>query len=395
MPWNSSTKIMTTPISIGDISQAVGLTSGDLGTLIVDGLINKWAKWKPFRSSSPGFPFDRTLSTPELRSPDRAAAALNANYGMSIPVTGYSTINQMIANLSAAEWTYLKPRGGNNNEPFRALDFDGYESGATPPITPLQSTTNINSSESTVNAGLGFTRNIASQTGYLTLDDLHINGHSISDSFGEYYFGICLYYSDTVRYASTMSDKYKTIQASLSEIGLSVRNVSVPGSGSRTYRAIPFFASIPFDTMPLNYQGSLYALPFAECSVVITRMQDVWCAVVMYTLMGDTSDKLYYQYKIVNPTTSARTYTANVWALRSYNINDTYGNAIRTDNSVSVAAGSSYTLPLQTITDGILVRDILSVCPAVGVEIKVGEVRSASAVSSIYVDADPSDPPTL
>lgn len=350
--------------------------------------INKWSPRKPFRVNM------RFRDHYDDANSQRLAQLKLANYGLSIPAIPYSDINSMVAGMANNDWVYLNPRGTAYNEPLRAQDFESYDGEAPAPIYPIQSITDLTSAESTMSAGLGFGRNIAAQ-GYITLDDLHINGHSISDNFGEWYFGICLYYSNTVRYASTMADKYKTIQASLSEIGLSVRNVSVPGSGSRIYRAIPFFASIPFDTMPSNYQGSLYPIPFAECQLRITRTQDPYIMVLMYSLMNDTSDKLYYQYKIVNPTNTQRTYTVNVWALRSYNINDTYGSVVRTDNSISVSANSSYTLPLQTITDGIRVRDILANAPFVGAEMRVGEPRVGYSISSIIIDADPNDPPSF
>ena len=348
--------------------------------------INKWSPRKPFRVN-----MAFTDHYDDANS-QRLAQLKLANYGLSIPAIPYSDINSMVAGMADNDWVYLNPRGNEYNEPLRAQDFESYDGDAPAPIYPIQSITDLTSSESTMSAGLGFGRNIASQ-GYLTLDDLRVNGQSISNGFGEFYFGICLYYSNTLRYAATMSDKYKTIMASLSEIGLSVPGVSVPSSGSRIYRATPFFASIPFNSMPSNYHGSMYPIPFAECQLRITRTQDPYISVLMYTLMGET-DKLYYQYKITNPTNTQRTYSVNVWALRSYNINDTYGNAVRSDTGIIVPAQGSYTLPLQTITDGIIIQNILSNAAFVGGEMLVG-TRVGYSISTIYIDADPSDPPTF
>lgn len=61
MPWNSATHRLTAPVSIDDIRLALGLSAGegytDLGGLVRwavrNGLVNKWAKWKPLRSSEP------------------------------------------------------------------------------------------------------------------------------------------------------------------------------------------------------------------------------------------------------------------------------------------------------------------------------------------------------
>lgn len=41
--------IISAPVSISDVQAAVGHTSGDLATLILEGIINKWAKYKPGR----------------------------------------------------------------------------------------------------------------------------------------------------------------------------------------------------------------------------------------------------------------------------------------------------------------------------------------------------------
>lgn len=389
-----------TGVEIADLQQVLRRGVSDLGLLCGDvewddtqtpavlvpaNKVNPWAKYKPIRSDKLGILTD---SERELE-----------NYGLSIPSSGFSSINAMIAGLSNSDWTYLPPRGkgngsGGSDEWFRIRDFEGYNQNADAPIYPIAEVTDLTSSESSMDAGLGFGRNIASQSGYLTLDDLRVDGHSVSDPFGEYYFGIALYYSDTVRYATTMSNKYGTIAPSLSEIGLSVVGVSVPGSGSRIYRAVPFFASIPFTSMPSNYAGSLYPLPFAECQLRITRIQDVWCSVLMYTLMGSETP-LYYQYRIVNPTNSQRTFTVNVWALQSYNINDHYGAFVRQDAGVVVPAQDSVTSTLYTLTDGIRVRDILANAPFVGLECKVGDVLEASSISSVIVDADPLDPPSF
>ena len=53
MPWNPTEKFMTgDAVSIGDISQAVGYESEDLGTLIVNGIINMFSRYKPMNIAS-------------------------------------------------------------------------------------------------------------------------------------------------------------------------------------------------------------------------------------------------------------------------------------------------------------------------------------------------------
>lgn len=109
MPWNSSTKIMTAPLNInkgGDIQQAVNYNSGDLGDCIVNGTINKWAKWKPERNSSPA------PLTLEERKEDNWGLKLTKFTNMSDLISGYT-----------GEWKYLRPRGASYDERFRFYDF--------------------------------------------------------------------------------------------------------------------------------------------------------------------------------------------------------------------------------------------------------------------------------
>ena len=374
----------TTPrkgVEIADLQQVLGIGSPYLGYIIRNANIKKWAKYKPVRSDKLGM----------LTEQDRKLE----NYGLSIPAAGYGSIVNMIADLQNADWEYLRPRGNGNgvngaDEWFRIRDFEGYYHGAPAPIAPYAETTSTQSSDSIMDVGVGFRRSMPSDTGCLTLDDLRVDGHSISDTFSEYYFGVCLYYSDSVYFATTMSEKYKQIGASLDEIGLNVKDVAVPGSGSRTYRAIPFFASTPFTSWPSGiYNGTLYPIPFAECSVIVSKVADFYVSVFMYTLMTDTDDILYYNYSFVNPTDSDQSGTINIWALRSYNINDTYGNVIMSE-SRTVNARSSYNSQTYSINDGIRVRDILSNCPYVGVELTRG-VRIKYSIQPIAIDLDPQD----
>lgn len=386
MGWDSNSHlVLTAPISLADISWACGRGgsgSYNLGDMIKNGTtINKWAKFKPVKSSNPGI-----LSATELAV---------ANYGISIPGAGFGGFtgsSGMIANLASADWVYDKPTAGQPNEWFRALDFDGYRTGATPPIYPLSSSSSTQSSAATINYGMGFGRNIATQTGYITLADLHINGHAITDTFGEYYLGAVAYYSDSIYAASTMSAKYNTIAASNDEIVLSINNIPVPSSGSRTYRIIPFFASVPFTTFPSSsYSGALYPIPFAECALVVSKPASAYISILMGTYYNDSST-IYYQYRITNPTSSSVSGQVNVRMLRSYNINDYYGSALLQE-SRSVAANTTYTSQVLSWTDGLLVPEYLSNCPYAGVELMNGQVRSYYDISYIYLDLDPADTP--
>lgn len=380
----------TTPnkgVSIADIQTVLGTTLySDIGGLIVNGDINRWAKYKPIRLNKLGLVTD--------------GERLLENYGLTIPAAGYGSIDAMVADLLNADWTYLRPRGkgngqGGSDEWFRIRDFEGYFHGAPAPLYPLADVNNTIATEDEVSVGIGFGRTIATDAGCLTLDDLRVDGHSISDTFSQFYFGFVLYNS-SYKYAATMQETYGNIVASFSEIGLNIQGVAAPlGNGqSRTFRVIPFFSTVPFTSFPSQFNGTLYPLPFAECSAIVTRStQVINPSIIMWTLSGQ-SNPLYYQFKIYNSYQTAwENLTVNIWALNSYNINDTYGSAILT-TTVTVPANDSYTSAQLQITDNLLIYNILSNCPYVGIELRNGP-RLAYAISSIIIDADPYDPPYL
>lgn len=114
--------IGATGVEIADIQTVLGSSRNDIGALIQNGNINKWARLKPFRYNAPGFPLDRTKSTPELRSPERMTRLLAANFGLSIPKYNATDFKTHYSD----QWTYLKPRGLSYNEHYRFPDFDGY-----------------------------------------------------------------------------------------------------------------------------------------------------------------------------------------------------------------------------------------------------------------------------
>ena len=86
---------MTSPVGMQDISDAVQYSSGDLGTLIQNGVINKWARYKPITSSRVGYvresdrqAADFGISASEYSSPLLAADLLNG-WSYSPPISGY------------------------------------------------------------------------------------------------------------------------------------------------------------------------------------------------------------------------------------------------------------------------------------------------------------------
>lgn len=123
----------------GDLQKALKTTVSKQSLLVADvdasgniaHRVNIWAKFKPFINAQKVFPFDKTQSTPQLRSPERWAAARTANYGLS---TNYPA-SRNIQTIFGHVWTYNRPVIGRN--PLRVLDFDGYYGDAEPPVIPV------------------------------------------------------------------------------------------------------------------------------------------------------------------------------------------------------------------------------------------------------------------
>lgn len=104
--------LISAPVSIRDISKALGIASRDLGTLCTSGHINIFSKRKPNELTGYGQPTQQQLET------DR--------YGISAIAT---SILDDLATMSLG-WTYH----GAQAPYFRQLDFNGYYNAAPVPF---------------------------------------------------------------------------------------------------------------------------------------------------------------------------------------------------------------------------------------------------------------------
>jgi hypothetical protein len=120
MSYNPTTQHISAPVSIYDVQRALGLGSPDLGTLIVTGQINKWAKYKPVV-----YP-DVSNSNDGKGTVVRTSSQMKM-YGLTAPLITSSTQGAELAGYRAGQsWTYTKPAGGSVSQPFRLTDFAGY-----------------------------------------------------------------------------------------------------------------------------------------------------------------------------------------------------------------------------------------------------------------------------
>lgn len=113
-------------ISLDDIGSVLGVSTRDLGTLCTHPQVKKWAKYKPLPVGIPGS--------------YTQAQAKGCNYGLYIPY--FTTYADMVAAVRDNDYSDA-PNYDATKAPFdrilpsqwyRALDFNGYNDNALPPI---------------------------------------------------------------------------------------------------------------------------------------------------------------------------------------------------------------------------------------------------------------------
>ena len=140
MAHDSTTGKISAPVSISDIQQAIGQSSGDLATLCKASTINMWAKYKPVQlyqvidtTSQWLAASNRWKKVSELGGVDPWWYGLSGQFGgITAPgqvsgIPGYTDRASLIAafdgNLNG--WVYNQPTNGSLH-PFRETDFAMY-----------------------------------------------------------------------------------------------------------------------------------------------------------------------------------------------------------------------------------------------------------------------------
>lgn len=216
-------------ISIGDIQQFFGNSRNDIGSLISNVTINKWAKYKPVRSAKLGI-----LSDSDRKSVQQGlSTTIYTQTGE--PTSSLSFFYALLAgNLP---WSYNRPRGLNGggtgiHEWYRFLDFDGYDKRATALFNPYA----IESVMLSYDDSLFIQINGVTRENYeLSVSDIQIDSIDLED----WYFGVLLF-------APNNNNQY-TFAAS-QKVGsgdLSVQFETMQNWAGRTVKMVPFLSSIP------------------------------------------------------------------------------------------------------------------------------------------------------
>ena len=155
MPYNSNTGIISAPVSIDDVKQALGESSNDLATLCKSENINIWSKYKPISCKGEFKEYPIREDSDEKATSSYSKYTCVVRCGMNIPMDTYKNLRNNYGGegfaingcyklyvdniygknggISADTTTMVSgkhfPKGGANS-PYRLGDFRNYNSKA-------------------------------------------------------------------------------------------------------------------------------------------------------------------------------------------------------------------------------------------------------------------------
>ena len=156
MAYDTATGRISAPVSISDMMQATGCFVPDVGNIIVNGVINPWAKYKPVQYNPTSYnKIDTTRQWYYAQNRWKTLAEIQAAdindtpwwWGLSsakcgiVPkkiTTGYASQIIPAYDGDMNGWVYNRPLGNTVSGvqfPFRMTDFAQYNAKALPPVS--------------------------------------------------------------------------------------------------------------------------------------------------------------------------------------------------------------------------------------------------------------------
>lgn len=307
MAYNSGDHSISDPVSIYDIQRCFGNSSPDLGTLITNININKWAKYKPVRypnvNTITQWDFTNHVWQTGLLAPWWKAT--DGLCGMATTIAtefGDPTNSQSFAYKlihGQLGWNYVRPTGGAT-QPYRATDFAHYYGDAIPPYGEIGATKIYiqNNGQAQIDWDL-----IDVESRNLSLSDIQVSINGTTYHLTYFYLGIILWKNNTYM-MFTSSNKFGG--GSLS-IVFDASGTQMPGD----WNLMPFFT-----LNQTNAQGTF------DAGGGFISMADTTPTTV--TLTRDGSNKfgvpegewnqagtqIEFHVNVINETSSAHTYTS-------------------------------------------------------------------------------------
>lgn len=334
-------------VEIADLQYVLGLSNNDLGALITaqdgDGvsLINKWAKYKPYRAQNVAVSY---------------TARIAANYGLSIDTfTDLGSVtnpNNFLYKLTHGEltWDYLCPRGkgngyGGSNEWFRIKDFvaedqynavisgHGYNHNAECPVGEVVTDVPVS-----VNGDASINWEIMDVSGIqdnLTLSDLIISGTALS----EYYLGI---YMTKGNVSETITSTTKIGYAGqTNSIVIELTNAT---SYAGTWRCYPFFSSVQIAQGGSATTGVYFSAGWDEPYADITfRLQSQYLSFYAYGTWNVSHSSISIEWEAYNENSTAYTVTPQIHLYKT--TGQTFDSSAQLENTLSLG---SVTVPAKS-----------------------------------------------
>lgn len=231
-------------ISVSDCQAVFSTSRNTFGDVIANEDINKWAKYKPLRSSKLGVLTD--------------AERVERNHG--ITMTKYTSPAALVSGYTN-DYAYLRPRGKNTyNEWFRRGDFNGYNHYAEGPVSSFSCPSGEVTQGQDLIVRLYLNPSSQVPTGSLLWSDFDPEDDHL---MSEYYFGVIIRTGTSSTYrVLTMGTAIGTgypIQELALTLPASLFSVS------NSYTIYPILSYTPYTTVTQqsSYTTGFYSVPDA------------------------------------------------------------------------------------------------------------------------------------
>lgn len=349
---------VTYGVSIGDLQTVFGTARNDIGQIIVNEDINKWAKFKPERDNKLGV----------LAEADRK----ENYYGLKVTPSG-NIITDFIS-AYPTEWTYLRPRGIKNTELnptssdewFRLLDFNGYghaaicffyERGCT-----LPSSYTVGRGAGGVDFIIAFnSNNELNSKAAIKVGDIDLVGTELN--LGQFYCGFLFIHTNqsnqTVYEVITSSARASAEQTSTIHIAEN-NNVLDNFETGKTYTYYPILSQYSHTTLT-RYRASLLDVLIALPDPFVPRTFKVkYVTTELFVFFGDTAYAWIAERGRIKVSFSAKcggqsTMGASYRIYKAQNNEDMSGDPITNTETVSLndTTYTTVTTGLINVVDGV------------------------------------------
>lgn len=299
----------------------------DVGILCTSPNINKWAKHKPVR-------FDTLDVNDDVWKASDGWCGLNIENALISNNTDVSGIENHYSEKTDNGWEYARPRGILQSEPFRLLDFNGYNHAVLPFVSGYTIPTTWVKNDGAFEVAFRLTATEDNDVDYLSYKDLPLKG---------FYLGLALLDGNGLVYRCT---NINTIENAGFTLTFDAANVNIGN-----YVAYPFMSS---RIMSVNdggfYPAQVYTLP--NCSAKTITIVAETLTIVITAYYSDTADAagqyvLTYTIEVTNNSQAALTLENNVVRLRY--ASKGFFDVMESDeksatlNNFTVNAGATYT----------------------------------------------------